>query len=185
MGWTGSQKFDSLSTKEWLIKEFTTESETHKYELSDVSMRGTTAYGINKMQDKATGIILAEALIILTRKEGDWIYHKEMGETVHPYYYDAPKKLLDKLDALYPPFNDNAKIWRDACRKKAVKKLSAKLVIGDVVKFDKAMSFGSFSEDTFTYEPYMGKDAFRATNGVLCRITKWKTRDFTKGETNE
>jgi hypothetical protein len=189
MGWTGSQKFDSLPTKDWLAKEFTNESDTHKWELTDVSMRGNTAYGIHKVQDKATGIILAEALIILTRKENDWIYFKEMGETVHPYYYDAPKKLLDKLDALFPPFNDNAKAWRDACRAKATKTKSAKLVIGDVVKFAKEMSFGQFSEDTFTYESYFGKDAFRATNGVLCRITKWKQRDFTvvstKGESNE
>lgn len=189
MGWTGSQKFDNLSTKDWLVKEFTSESDTHKWELTDVSMRGNTAYGIHKVQDKATGIILAEAMIILTRKEGDWIYFKEMGETVHPYYYDAPKKLLEKLDSLYPPFNDNAKAWRDACRKRSVKS-KVKLKIGDVVKFAKPMQFGAlFSEDTFTYESYVGKDAFRATNGTLCRITKWKQRDFevlsTKGESND
>lgn len=189
MGWTGTQKFGSLATKDWLVNQFSQESETHKWELTDVSMRGTTAYGINKVQDKATGIILAEALVILTRKEGDWIYYKEMGETALPYYYDAPKKLLDKLDALFPPFNDNAKAWRDACRAKATKKKSAKLSIGDVVKFATPMQFGAlFSEDTFTYESYIGRDAFRATNGVLCRITKWKQREFTvvnKGETNE
>jgi hypothetical protein len=187
MGWTGSQKFDSLPVKDWLVREFTSESDTHKWELTDVSMRGTTAYGIHKCLDKATNILMAEAMIFLTRKERDWIYFKEMGESVHPYYYDAPKKLLDKLDALFPPCNDNAKIWREACRKRAEKKKSAKLSIGDKVKFANAMSFGSFSEDTFTYESYLGRDAFRATNGVLCRITKWKTRDFTvmKGETNE
>jgi len=187
MGWTGSQKFDSLPTNDWLVREFTSESDTHKWELTDVSMRGTTAYGIHKVQDKTTGIILAEAMIILTRKEDDWLYYKELGETSHPYYYDAPKKLLDKLDALFPPFNNHARVWREACRKKSEKKKSAKLIMGDVVKFATAMSFGSFSEDTFTYESYLGRDAFRATNGVLCRITKWKEREFTvtKGETND
>ena len=101
MGWTGSLKIDNLTTKKWLEKEFTSESDDHKWELTDVSMRGSVAYGIYKSQDKKTGIVLAEGFIILTRKEGDWIYFKEMGESVHPYYYDAPKRLLDKLDALY------------------------------------------------------------------------------------
>ena len=187
MGWTGSQKFDSLPVKDWLVREFTSESDTHKWELTDVSMRGNTAYGIHKVQDKATGIILAEAMIILTRKEDDWLYYKEMGETAHPYYYDAPKKLLDKLDALFPPFNNHARVWREACRNKAIKKKAIKLNIGDRVQFLTSLSFGSFTEDTFTYESYMGKDSFRATNGVLCRITKWKERDFIlmKGETND
>lgn len=188
MGWTGSQKFDNLSTKDWLVKEFTSESDTHKWEFTDVSMKGNTAYGIYKSQDKITGIILAECLVVLTRKEGDWIYYKEMGESVHPYYYDAPKKLLDKLDALFPPCNENAKVWREACRNRSVKN-RIKLKIGDVVKFAKPMQFGAlFTEDTFTYESYLGKDSFRATNGTLCRITKWKQRDFTvvnKGESNE
>ena len=172
-----------------MINEFTSETDTHKWEFTDVSMKGNTAYGIYKSQDKVTGIILAEALVILTRKEGDWIYFKEMGESVHPYYYDAPKKLLDKLDALYPPYNDNAMAWRAKCREMSAKKTNSKLTVGDVVKFAKPISFGSFSEDTFTHEQYRGKGgAFRATNGVLCRITKWKQRDFTvvnKGESNE
>ena len=98
MGWTGSLKIDNLTTKQWLEKEFTSESDDHKWELTDVSMRGSVAYGIYKSQDKKTGIVLAEGFIILTRKEGDWIYFKEMGESVHPYYYDAPKRLLDKLE---------------------------------------------------------------------------------------
>lgn len=181
MGWTGSLKLDSLSTKEWLEKEFTSESETHKWELTDVSMRGSVAYGIHKVQDKATGIVLAEGFIILTRREGDWIYFKEMGETVHPYYYDAPRKLLDKLDALYPPINDRALHWRAKCREMAEKKAKAKLKLGDIVKFDKPMSFGSFEEDTFEFSLYRGKaSAFRSVKtGTLCRITKWKTRNFT------
>ena len=95
--------------------------------------------------------------------------------------------MLFRSDALFPPCNDNAKVWREACRASATKKSNAKLSVGDVVKFAKPMSFGSFSEDTFTFEKYGNKDSFRATNGVLCRITKWKTRDFTvmKGEANE
>lgn len=179
MGWTGSLKIDNLTTKQWLEKEFTSESDDHKWELTDVSMRGSVAYGIYKSQDKKTGIVLAEGFIILTRKEGDWIYFKEMGESVHPYYYDAPKRLLDKLDALYPPINDHARHWRNKCRETAQKKANAKLSLGDVVKFSKPLSFGSFHEDTFTFEDYHGKSSFRATNGVLCRIPKWKTRDFT------
>lgn len=186
MGWTGSLKLDSQSTKDWLIAEFTSETDDHKWELTDVSMRGSTAYGIYKSQDKKTGIVVAEGFVILTRKEGDWIYYKEMGESVHPFYYDASKKLLDKLDALYPPINDRAMHWRAKCREMAVKKATAKLVDGDVVKFAQILSFGNFKEDTFQFEKWRGRDSFRSVNhNVLCRIPKWKTRNFTKVEKND
>jgi len=179
MGWTGSLNTCS-SVKDHLIKEFSGEDENFIWAFTDVSMRGTTAYGIHSRQDKKTGIVLAEALVVLTRKEDGWIYHKEMGETVMPYYYGAPKKLLDKLDALYPPFNENATQWRAKCRAYASKK-TVKLKYGDVIKFSTLIKFSNIGleSDTFTYTEYRGKRNIFTCDGRLVCIPKWQHKEFT------
>ena len=180
MGWTGSLN-RGTSTKDYLINEFSGEDADFIWAFTDVSMRGTTAYGIASRQDKKTGIVLAEALVVLTRKEDGWIYHKEMGETVMPYYFDAPKKLLDKLDALYPPFNENAIKWRTICREEANKK-KVKLKYGDVIKFSKTMRFPNIGlgTDTFTYTEWNGKrNIFTSETGKLVCIPKWQHKEFT------
>jgi hypothetical protein len=177
MGWTGqAPRFDG-DKKQWLINEFTSENGDFRWTISDLSIKGSEAYCIYHQEDKKTGISVHEALVILIscRKE-EWSY-KEMGETVHPYYYNAPKKLLDKIEGLYPPFNEQAKQWRHKCREKQAKSKTT-VKDGDVVKFDKPLSFGWFTEDTFTVEKHGAKTSFRTKNKTLCRITNWKDRDF-------
>ena len=182
MGWTGSQ-FNGGSVKDFLIRDMSGEDADFRWSLIDVSMRGSVAYGIAIREDKRTNIILAEALVILTRKEKGWIYTKEMGETVHPYYYDAPKRLLDKLDALYPPLNDNAIAWRANCRSQ-VSKAKIKLKNGDIVRFASPMTFnfsvGKITEDTFQYVEYQGKrNIFKTNNGhTLVRITNLNKKEY-------
>lgn len=180
MGWTGTQWFFKTSRKEFLIKEFTQENDTHKWWLTNISMRGNTAYCISWQEEKATGIKHHEGMVILTEKrrdDPDWIYYKNMGETVLPYYFNAPKSLIATLNALGEPFNDNAKQWRDRCLANA-EKAKAKVSLGTVLKFDRELNFGNFSEDTFTLIDNWGKKAFKATNGTICRIPKWKTRTY-------
>ena len=179
MGWTGSQ-FIGTSRKEFLIKEFSQENATHKWYLTDVSMKGAVCYCIYWVEDKTTGTLQHEALVILTEKRRDdkgWIYYKNMGETVLPYYFNAPVSLIKKLNKLGEPFNDNAKQWREQCLTNA-SKTRAKVALGSVLKFDRELNFRSFKEDTFTYVSHWGKDAFKATNGTVCKIPKWKTRTF-------
>jgi hypothetical protein len=181
MGWSGSQ-FNGGSVKDFLINDNSGSDADFRWSYVDVSMRGNTAYGIAIREDKHTGIILAEALVILTRKEKGWIYTKELGETVHPYYYDAPKRLIDKLDAMYPPLNDNAVQWRLKCRENA-KKSKVKLKNGDMVRFANPMTFtfrtGRVSADTFEYVEYQGKrNIFRIDNNIV-RIPNLNKREFT------
>jgi hypothetical protein len=179
MGWTGSQ-FTGKDRKQFLMQEFTQENATHKWYLTDLSMRGSTAYCIHWVEDKTTGTKQHEACVILTEKRKDdphWIYYKNMGETVLPYYFNAPVNLIKKLNKLGEPFNDNARQWRDRCLANA-EKAKIKVSLGTVLKFDRQLDFRSFKEDTFTYVSHWGKNAFKATNGEICRIPKWKTRTF-------
>jgi len=183
MGWTGQiNRFKTV--KEMLINEFSGEDESFIWSLHDVSMKGSTLYGIASRQDKKTGISLSEAIVILTRKDRDgWTYYKEMGETVHPYYYDAPKRLLDKLDALYPPLNENSTIWRANCRSQ-ISKAKVKLKNGDIVRFSSPMTFtfrskGRVSADTFQYVEYHGKRNIFKLGEDLVRITNLNKKEFT------
>ena len=177
MGWTGHAPRYDGDKKQWLIDEFTSENADFRWTISDLSIKGSEAYCIHHQEDKKTGISIHEALVILLSfRKDEWAY-KEMGETVHPYYYNAPKKLLDKIDGLYPPFNEQAKQWRHKCRENQAK-AKTKVKDGDVVKFDKTISFGWFTEDTFTVVKHDGKTSFRTKDKTLCRITNWRQRDF-------
>ena len=184
MGWTGTQWFFKTSRKDFLIKEFTQENDTHKWWLTNISMRGNTAYCISWQEEKATGIKHHEGMVILTEKrrdDPDWIYYKNMGETVLPYYFDAPKSLITTLNALGEPYNDNAKQWRERCLANASKP-SVKVKYGDLVKFSKTLKFPNIGleTDTFTYTEWGGKrNIFTSDNGKLVCIPKWQKREFT------
>lgn len=185
MGWTGQQPPYHGDKKKWLEEKFTREDANFRWSLTDLSIRGSEAYGIYHQEDKRTGISIHETMVFLIScKKDEWSY-KEMGETVHPYYYNAPKKLLDKIESLYPPFNENAQKWRAKCRQEyANRKVSLK--DGDVIKFDKPISFGWFSEDTFTVVKINSKTSFRTKNKLLCQITHWRKRDYkVLGNVNE
>lgn len=184
MGWTGSQHFGLGSRKDFLLKEFNQENNTHKWYLSNLSMKGAVAYCIHWVEDKTTGEKKHEGMVILTEKrkdDRDWIYYKEMGETVLPYYFDAPKSLIKKLNALGEPHNENAKQWRERCLLNA-EKSKFKVEVGTVLKFASAMKFrfprGTVEEDTFTVADWRGKKVFKTKTGELCRITNWKKREY-------
>jgi hypothetical protein len=180
MGWTGSQ-FYGKDRKEFLIKEFTQENATHKWYLTDVSMRGSVCYCISWVEDKTTKTLQHEALVVLTEKrrdEPEWIYYKSMGESCGPYYYGASASLIKKLNKLGEPFNTSAKNWREKCLSNA-SKAKLKLEFGQTVKFSKALRFGSSELDTFTYTEYANKrNIFKSLDGMLVRIPKWQTREF-------
>lgn len=177
MGWTGMYPPSHRDKKQWLQEQFASDNENYRCGLSDIHIRGSQAYCIYHQEDKKTGISLHETMVILIScgKE-EWAF-KEMGETVHPYYYNCPKKLLEKIEAMYPPFNENAQKWREKCRENLAKaKVSVK--DGDVIKFDKPISFGWFTEDTFTVVKNGSRTSFRTKNKILCMITHWRKKDF-------
>jgi hypothetical protein len=175
MGWTGTLK--TMPTRDFLIQQFSGENETHKWELHDLTIKGTVAYGLFLQGDKETNIVMAEAIVILLRHEDGQIFFKEMGESSMPYYYGAPLKLLDKLDQFYPPVNENAKKWREKCRFYAERN-KIKVNDGDIIKFAKPFNFRLFMEDTFKVVKDGNKVLFRTRDGTVCKITKWKEKEF-------
>lgn len=101
--------------------------------------------------------------------------YKDMDETMGPYVYRCPKRILDKLT---PTDDKNANEWRAACRERIAKPKPKK---GDTVRFAKAITFNNGAEaDTFKY--IEGARFTRLTplgEGGLYRISGWKDRDYT------
>ena len=185
MGWTGTQWHGSGTRKDFLIHEFKQGNDTHSWWISDLSMRGAVCYCISWSEDKATGDRKHEGMVILTEKRKNdphWIYYKEMGESVLPYYFDAPVSLINKLNQLGEPYNDNARQWRDRCLENA-QRAKIKVELGTIIEFLKPMKFvgrgGSFEESKFVVCEWRGRKSFRThSTGQLCLIPKWKKLEY-------
>jgi hypothetical protein len=62
---------------------------------------------------------------------------KEMSDDMGPYYYDCPKRVLDKLT---PTDNRFANDWREKCYAKAARQ---KIKPGDTIQFDSPVEFSN------------------------------------------
>ena len=143
------------------------------------------------LRDKETKqSIICVSLVSLCKDK--WGY-KGMDETMEPYYYNCPQKIL-KLAEESEPISDNAKHWRDKCwetikRKKEVKAIK----VGTILTFKKPFSFtNGVSADTFilsesidlhnrkkTYFRLFSKSESKVKSEVRYNIKGWKKMDFT------
>jgi len=101
--------------------------------------------------------------------------YKDMDETVEPYYYDCPKSILDLLT---PTDNESANIWRQKCW---IKQNMPKIKDGDIVKFDKPISFTDGSSgDTFQKVSYGNRRGVfkELKSGQFVRISGYQDRKF-------
>jgi len=117
MGWTGMTPPYHKDKKKWLEDEFKQVGEVGtnpSYELTDISIKGREAYGILNVV-KTDGTKTGCGMVILLECSAKEWGMKEMSEDMMPYYYNAPKKMIHKLNKLYPPVMENQKKWRDMC----------------------------------------------------------------------
>lgn len=110
-----------------------------KMEVVKSSMVGSTYYAAVRTTNSQTGYDHTWAAVCLTStkwSDGMNFGYKDMDETVHPFYYDCPKRILDLLS---PTDNENALEWRRKCeekrRNKKEKPSLSKLPIGTRIKF--------------------------------------------------
>ena len=121
------------------------------YEVLASAVRGKVWYGVIRythyehLDDPRVSI----GVVLWDRRPGEFGY-KDMDESMGPYYYDCPARLLKLADMLGPvaPDSDAGK-WRAACRAHATKKAAQRQVRagfkpGDTVRIQGAVP------DTFT-----------------------------------
>ena len=126
MGWWGKFRSECPQGKDRIQaviedEKKNCESKDYKWEVIDSSLHGTTVYFATRRTNKTTGESVVYAEVCLTsyhQKDGCFMI-KSMSDDMHPYYYDCPKHILDKLTA---PYNDSAKEWREKCEAKRVKR---------------------------------------------------------------
>jgi hypothetical protein len=104
MGTTYTTKREGESLLQHVIR---TEFSGPDCKVLDSCSRGNVHYLAVRLQDKLTFAVVA-----LTSRDGSKIGVKVMDESMGPYYHDAPKRLLEKLD---PPVNQWAAEWRQGC----------------------------------------------------------------------
>jgi hypothetical protein len=143
-----------------------------------MSIVSNVAYCAVQMHDEAKTVF---ALIIkLSKDRGDWNYRDD-DESMGPYHYDCPARILDLLT---PTTDEYANNWRQQCRERLQLK-RAKPKPGNVIRFATPVRFGDgVTESVFTCETMQRRGrnntVFRRKgDGMLCRITGLSRMNYT------
>jgi hypothetical protein len=99
MGWCTIDKSRNESYKDWAKRTYSFENDTIKHTVIET---GLVNYGelyiACERLSKIDGLKFTYCLIVLIRKESKYRQmSKEMDETCHPYYYNCPQKVFNKL----------------------------------------------------------------------------------------
>ena len=136
MGWTSFQINKTTKTIDVLRQELQQDDQGKtraRFELLDGVMRGATFYGVmqltfwdNSTPDGSTRErVMTYGIVVHTERKNTYpasqyvdFYYKDMDESMQPYSYDCPIRLLDLLDKLAPVTEpaSGAYKWRAACR---------------------------------------------------------------------
>lgn len=178
MGWTYLHKDRGASVAEFFKKEFGWEQDGKKVTVLDVAVVGLrTAYLAIERKFEKDGqpyrdVFGMVCLLDYNNKDYHNFGYKGMEETMHPYYYDCPKRILDLLT---PIDSDNANEWRKNCLERlAAKQARPKLKTGSYLKLAAPVTFSNGDKlDIFYIADAKRRDFRRTKNGYASyRISK-------------
>lgn len=169
MGWDTYHRPAGETDRDHLQREVCGE----RYTIIDSATKGFTFYGA--VRDNETDEVFA--LIVLQRRSrGHYNYgRKVMDETVEPFYYDCPARILDRLT---PTDNERSNAWRAKCRAQhAAVAARPKVVAGTVIRFPFEYTVGRVKVDTFTYT---GTGSLFTAAGIdgRIRLSGWKNKPY-------
>lgn len=114
MGWSWQHKEQSSKTiEEFICKKFNWKSGDFLLETLDSYCTANAVYLAVKRTEKDKSVIYAVVCLYECRGGHYNFGYKDIPETMLPYYYDCPDRILDILD---PPENEDALKWRTRCR---------------------------------------------------------------------
>lgn len=182
MGWTSLHKDYGMSIDDFFTNEF--ESDDFKFIGKGALVNMTEYYRAGYIPSKKQYFAFVCKVHFSRDKEYNFSY-KDMDESVNPYYYNCPARIM-KIVEQSEPCNDWSKKWRETVHKVLSRKEMVKsLAMGTVIKFKKPFYFGNgCEEDTFRIvnnNPF-GKrktKGLRSVNHGFCaNIPNWKGMDF-------
>lgn len=136
MGWTSFQIPKTIKTIDVVRKELEQDDmgkTRARFKLLDSSMHGSTFYGVMQLttwdtstpDGSAAERVQVYGVVVKTERKNTYprsqyvdFYYKDMDESMQPYSYDCPVRMLDLLDRLAPATEpaSGAYKWRAACR---------------------------------------------------------------------
>ena len=127
MGWTTYNISKTTTTDQALRRELSYAGTAGLWEVLDSATVGAVWYGIIKRT--IDGEAVHFGMVCLTQRSNNYprsLYiefgFKEMTEDCGLFYYDAPLRILDKLDELAPNPAPAAAAWRAQCRERRAAK---------------------------------------------------------------
>lgn len=146
MGWTSFQIHKTTKTIDVLRRELEQDDQGKtraRFKLLDGVMRGATFYGVMQVTTWDTSTpdastrerVETYGMVVLTERKNTHpasqyvdFYYKDMDESMQPYYYDCPVRMLDLLDRLAPVTEpaSGAYKWRAACRQRNADKAESR-----------------------------------------------------------
>lgn len=179
MGWLYTNKPKGESVKDFFSKQFTFETDRYSSKLLEcavVKMR--TAYMAIEQVLKVDGARTVFAVVCFLHyapKDYNNFGYKDMDETMGPYAYDCPEKILKLLT---PTDNEYARNWREKCWLKINdKKSRPKVKVGDVIKFDTPIQFTN-GDLLDTFQVIDLKRNIFSCNYRNFRISKWREKKY-------
>lgn len=123
MGWTGieiselswNEKKKDYNIKGYLDKLFSYKDKNKYLGVVTSSMVGNVYYAAIRFIDEAKDEDYIFGEVVLTRRQNNFFYYKEMNEDMGPCYYDCPIGILNVLSFTN---NEFAIKWREQCWKK-------------------------------------------------------------------
>jgi len=149
MGWTETNWVKGTKIIDWFREICNHENEKVKIEVLDAALvKRKHAYAAVQQLSKETGEIKVFAITALVSWSNRGYYnfcYKDMDESMGPYMYDCPERILDLLT---PTEYEYAIEWRKKCReyhavRKAANKKLTKFNVGDTVVFKHPIRFQS------------------------------------------
>jgi len=169
MGWSSLQ-LGAKPTSAELKRELFSWFESKGGEVLSFAKKGNVCYWTIKTIDgrKTAGVTALRVF------DGQ-VYEKTMDEDVHPYYYDISTRALDDLD---PPASEDARRWREECRKRAALR-NIKVPQGTMVRFLKPVTFGWREPKTATkHARYRRRWLWLADDGGYLRISDRQVKEW-------
>lgn len=174
MGWMYVYKPKTMSIREFFEERFNYSEENGRYgkilDCAVVNLRTAyIAYEIGDAQGKREVIAIVCALDYNPKSDCNFGY-KDMDETMGPYLYDCPERILKLLT---PTDHEYAKKWREKCWENIRKRKDRPMLKKDaVIEFSSPIHFrGGWKESVFTViDPR--RLIFRSRGGTMCRIRR-------------
>lgn len=179
MGWT----FTTKPRGQTVLKFFQEQWNSATVEVLDCAVveRKTAYLAVRRTPTEGKPYIFGVVCMLEYRPKDRYPFgYKDMDESMGPYAYDCPERILNQLTDL-PYSSEDATKWRRICREELAKRKAApKLQFGTIIKLDEAATFSDgFKGDTFYCVDQKRRLRFMAVGGNRAGVYRLKKRHVT------